>query len=110
MTVAALQEELSKHRLDTKWNPMKGKTELVNRLQARLGCSSAPHRMPATPQAWRISACQLCPPFSSIPICGSGTGSLLLRAAGCGRAHGPGHAYKETIGSNDAVPPVLRVP
>ena len=36
MTVAALQEELSKRGLDTKWNPLKKKKELVDRLQARL--------------------------------------------------------------------------
>lgn len=35
MTVAALQEELSKRGLDTKWNPLKKKKELVDRLQAR---------------------------------------------------------------------------
>ncbi len=35
MTVAALQEELAKRGLDTKWNPLKKKKELVSRLQAR---------------------------------------------------------------------------
>ena len=34
MTVAALQEELSRRGLDTKWNPLKKKKELVDRLQA----------------------------------------------------------------------------
>lgn len=29
----ALQEELTKRGLDTKWNPLKGKKELVDRLQ-----------------------------------------------------------------------------
>ena len=33
MTVAALQEALSKRGLDTKWNPLKSKKELVDRLQ-----------------------------------------------------------------------------
>ena len=36
LTVAQLQEELTKRGLDTKWNPLKGKKELVDRLQARL--------------------------------------------------------------------------
>jgi hypothetical protein len=36
MTVAALQEELSKRGLDTKWNPLKKKKELVDRLLVRL--------------------------------------------------------------------------
>lgn len=31
-----LQEELTKRGLDTKWNPLKGKKELVERLQVRL--------------------------------------------------------------------------
>lgn len=35
MTVAALQEALGKRGLDTKWTPLKGKKELVDRLQAR---------------------------------------------------------------------------
>ena len=34
LTVAQLQEELTKRGLDTKWNPLKGKKELVERLQA----------------------------------------------------------------------------
>lgn len=33
MTVAALQDALSKRGLDTKWNPLKSKKELVDRLQ-----------------------------------------------------------------------------
>ena len=35
MTVAALQEALSKRGLDTKWNPLKSKKELVDRLQVK---------------------------------------------------------------------------
>lgn len=35
MTVAALQEALSKRGLDTKWNPLNKKKELVDRLQVR---------------------------------------------------------------------------
>lgn len=30
---SSLQEELTKRGLDTKWNPLKGKKELVDRLQ-----------------------------------------------------------------------------
>ncbi len=37
MTVAALQEALGKRGLDTKWTPLRGKKELVDRLQARAG-------------------------------------------------------------------------
>ncbi len=33
LTVAQLQEQLSQRKLDTKWNPLKGKKELVDRLQ-----------------------------------------------------------------------------
>jgi len=33
LTVAQLQSELGKRALDTKWNPLKGKKELVDRLQ-----------------------------------------------------------------------------
>jgi len=36
MTVAALQEALAARGLDTKWTPLRGKKELVDRLQARL--------------------------------------------------------------------------
>lgn len=36
MTVAALQEALGARGLDTKWTPLKGKKELVDRLQVRL--------------------------------------------------------------------------
>lgn len=32
-----LQEELKKRALDAKWTPLKGKKELVDRLQVRLG-------------------------------------------------------------------------
>ena len=32
LTVAQLQEELSKRGLDTKWTPLKGKKDLVKRL------------------------------------------------------------------------------
>ena len=41
MTVAALQEALSKRGLDTKWNPLSAnkKKELVDRLQVGLGCN-----------------------------------------------------------------------
>jgi len=41
MTVAALQEALSKRGLDTKWNPLKSKKELVDRLQVFV----MPHRL-----------------------------------------------------------------
>ena len=41
MTVAALQEALSKRGLDTKWNPLKSKKELVDRLQVVV----LPHRL-----------------------------------------------------------------
>jgi hypothetical protein len=44
MTVAQLQEELSKRGLDTKWNPLKKKKELVDRLQVCALC----HLWPAT--------------------------------------------------------------
>ncbi len=40
MTVAALQEALAARGLDTKWTPLRGKKELVDRLQARLGLGS----------------------------------------------------------------------
>ena len=33
--MAQLQEELTKRSLDTKWNPLKGKKELLERLQVR---------------------------------------------------------------------------
>ena len=36
LTVAQLQEELTKRSLETKWNPLKGKKELVERLQVLL--------------------------------------------------------------------------
>ena len=42
MTVAALQEELSKRGLDTKWNPLKKKKELVDRLQVLLQAYGKP--------------------------------------------------------------------
>jgi len=48
MTVAALQEALSKRGLDTKWNPLKSKKELVDRLQVAV----MPHRL-----ILRCSAC-----------------------------------------------------
>ena len=35
LTVAQLQEELSRRGLDTKWTPLKGKKELVSRLTVR---------------------------------------------------------------------------
>ena len=33
LTVAQLQQELSKRSLDTRWTPLKGKKELVDRLK-----------------------------------------------------------------------------
>lgn len=35
LTVAQLQEALKARGLDTKWSPLKGKKELVDRLQVR---------------------------------------------------------------------------
>lgn len=45
LTVAQLQEELTKAGLDTKWNPLKGKKELVDRLQ--VGTPLVPNSFPA---------------------------------------------------------------
>lgn len=43
LTVAQLQEQLSKRSLETKWNPLKGKKELVERLKVPY---SLIHRLP----------------------------------------------------------------